>query len=67
MTDTEKLACALQALRDICDPIVYVERQIRAGEKLSDGLRIDFIESPLTYRGIARRALKAMGEWEGKG
>ena len=62
MTDTEKLAIAIQALRDVTDPIAWVTREhpdlIRTEPEAVRMLAF----RPFTSIGIARGALRAIGE-----
>ena len=61
MTDTERLAIALKALHHIDNPASFL-----ADEEpwLSDNatLMMVAIKNPFTYIGIARRALRQLGE-----
>jgi hypothetical protein len=56
MTTQDKLA---QALRDILDPIAYLERQLQEGERLNGAAALAAINSREFYSRIAREALAA--------
>lgn len=64
MTETERLAITLQALRDVINPLAWLRRE--RGETqdrvLSDDLVLSWIRNPFTYISIARVALRALGE-----
>lgn len=66
-THAEKLAYAIQALKDICNPIACMERTMPAGVKLDGRACEALIDNPMTYRDLARLALQEMGEWDDRG
>lgn len=64
MTETERLTIAIQALRDIINPLAWLRRE-REGVQdrvLSDDLVLSWIRNAYTYISIARVALRALGE-----
>ena len=62
MTDTERAAIAIQALRDVVNPLAWLRRE-DSGRPLSDDRILSFIRNPYTYISIARVALRALGEY----
>jgi hypothetical protein len=64
MTDEEKLTRALQALKDIGNPIRRVERGTLPSYKLDGWGYAGLFADPMTYRSWAREALRDMGEAE---
>lgn len=64
MTDAEKLTRAIQGLRDICNPIGMIEREMPPGAHLNGAECVRLLDDPMTFRDIARVALQDMDEWE---
>jgi len=62
MTETERLAIALQALHDVVNPLAWLRRE-DSGRPLSDDRVLSFIRNPYSYISIARVALRALGEY----
>lgn len=60
----DKLETAVQALRDIIDPIGKMRREMPEGHTLSGSYAAMMAESAEHLRGIAREALRKLGRVE---
>ena len=65
MDAKQKLEIAVQALRDVVDPIAKIQREMPKGHRLDGAGAIDHLRNPGTYQAIAREALKKLRrkEW----
>lgn len=58
----EQLAIAIQALRDVADPIAMLKRDVPPGHTFDGLWACRLAEFAGTYQDIARRALRELGE-----
>ena len=58
MTDKAKLKVAIQALKDMLDPIGKMRRELPEGYKLDGHFAVQYADSPQCYRAIAAEALQ---------
>jgi hypothetical protein len=65
MDDGEKLKIAVQALKDVYDPVGRLRRDAEAdGGTLNGYMAVQLCDHPQIYRDTAWKALKEMGEVE---
>jgi hypothetical protein len=63
MDDGEKLKIAVQALKDVYDPVGRLRREAEAGGCTLNGfMTMQICLDPQIYRDTAREALKEIGE-----
>jgi len=62
MTNDEKLQIALQALKDIVDPIGSFQRNLKEGETINGLMAVKLSEDHFYLKDIAQKALTAIQE-----
>lgn len=62
----ECLVIAVQALRDVVNPLGKLKREIAPDQRLEGVVAVRWAELPETMRGIARAALKEIGQVVGE-
>ena len=62
MTNDEKLQIALQALKDIVDPISSFQRNLKEGETINGLMAVKLSEDHNYLKDIAQKALAAIQE-----
>lgn len=60
MNTKQKLEIAVQALRDVVDPIGKIQREMPEGCRLDGAGAVNHLRLPTTYQEIAREALKKL-------
>jgi len=61
MTKQKQLDLAVEALRDILDPVAKLKRELKLDECLNMGVALQLADSSSHLRQLARTALQRMG------